>query len=113
MAGPELDIVRGTLDLILLKTLSWGPMHGLGVVRWIETVTRQRLLVEEGALYPALHRLEERGWLRAEWGLTPEGRRAKYYTLTPRGRQQLAAETSRWTRYATAMDRILAAEGTV
>lgn len=113
MAGPELDIVRGTLDLILLKTLSWGPMHGLGIVRWIETVTRQQLLVEEGALYPALHRLEERGWLRAEWGLTPEGRRAKYYTLTPRGRQQLAAETSRWTRYATAMDRILAAEGNV
>ncbi|HRN53306.1 MAG TPA: PadR family transcriptional regulator [Gemmatimonadaceae bacterium] len=113
MAGPDLDIVRGTLDLILLKTLSWGPMHGLGIVRWIETVTRQQLLVEEGALYPALHRLEERGWLRAEWGLTPEGRRAKYYTLTPRGRQQLAAETSRWTRYATAMDRILAAEGNV
>lgn len=113
MAGPELDIVRGTLDLILLKTLSWGPMHGIGIVRWIETVTRQQLLVEEGALYPALHRLEERGWLRAEWGLTPEGRRAKYYTLTARGRQQLAAETTRWTRYATAMDRILAAEGAV
>lgn len=111
MAGPELDIVRGTLDLIVLKTLSWGPMHGLGIVRWIEAVTHQQLLVEEGALYPALHRLEERGWLRAEWGLTPEGRRAKYYTLTPRGRQQLAAETSRWTRYATAMDRILGAEG--
>lgn len=113
MAGPELDIVRGTLDLILLKTLSWGPMHGIGIVRWIESVTRQQLLVEEGALYPALHRLEERGWLRAEWGLTPEGRRAKYYTLTARGRQQLAAETTRWSRYATAMDRILTAEGTV
>ena len=111
MAGPELDVVRGTLDLILLKTLSWGPMHGIGIVRWIETVTRQQLLIEEGALYPALHRLEERGWLRAEWGLTPEGRRAKYYTLTPRGRQQLTAEAQRWTRYATAMDRILHAEG--
>lgn len=113
MAPPELDIVRGTLDLILLKALSWGPMHGLGVVRWIEDVTHQQLLIEEGALYPALHRLEERGLLKAEWGLTPEGRRAKYYKRTPRGRQQLVAETSRWTRYATAMDRILAAEGSV
>ncbi len=110
MAGPELDIVRGTLDLILLKTLSWAPMHGIGIVRWIESVTRQQLLIEEGALYPALHRLEERGWLKGEWGLTPEGRRAKYYRLTPSGRQQLAAETQRWTRYATAMDRILTAE---
>lgn len=111
MAGPELEILRGTLDLIILKTLSWGPMHGLGIVRWIEDVTKDQILVEEGALYPALHRLEERGWLSAAWGLSDAGRRAKYYTLTPSGRQQLAAQSRRWTRYATAMDRILGAAG--
>lgn len=110
MSDDNLNIVRGTLDLILLKTLSWGPMHGVGIIRWIEDVTHRQLLVEEGALYPALHRLEERDWLSAEWGLTETGRRAKYYALTTQGRRQLAAETKRWTRYATAMQRILAAQ---
>lgn len=109
MSRQSLEIVRGTLDLILLKTLSWGPMHGVGIIRWIEDVTQRQLLVEEGALYPALHRLEEREWLHAEWGLTDTGRRAKYYALTPRGRRQLATETTRWNRYATAMQQILSA----
>ncbi len=109
MPPESLEIVRGTLDLILLKTLSWEPMHGVGIVRWIEQVTQRQLLVEEGALYPALHRLEARGWLASEWGLADTGRRAKFYRLTPRGRRQLANEASRWTRYATAMSRILLA----
>lgn len=107
----ELELVRGTFDLILLKTLSWGPMHGLGVVRWIETVTGSRLQVEEGALYPALHRLEQKGWLVAEWGLTDKNRKAKYYSITPLGRKQLVSEQSRWARYSEAMSMILGAEG--
>ncbi len=111
MPASDLELVRGTFDLILLKTLSWGPMHGLGVVRWIEDVTHKQLLVEEGALYPALHRLEQKKWLAAEWGTTEKGRRAKYYRITERGRKQLAAEASRWERYSTAMGLILAAEG--
>ena len=111
MPVADLDLLRGTLDLLLLKTLSWGPMHGLGVVRWIETVTRQRLQVEEGALYPALHRLEEKGWLEAEWGTTDTGRRAKYYQLTPAGRRQLGAELSKWSRYSEAVRLVLTAEG--
>src|SRR6476619_6303714 len=100
---PELDLVRGTFDLIILKTLRWGPMHGLGVLRWIEPVTRDRLQIEEGALYPALHRLEQRGWLEAEWGYTEKGRRAKYYQLTASGRRQLAAELNKWSRYSEAV----------
>jgi len=111
MPVADLDLLRGTLDLLLLKTLSWGPMHGLGVVRWIETVTRQRLQVEEGALYPALHRLEEKGWLEAEWGTTDSGRRAKYYQLTAAGRRQLAAELTKWSRYSEAVRMVLTAEG--
>lgn len=113
MTNTELELVRGTFDLILLKTLSWGPMHGLGVVRWIETTTRQRLLIEEGALYPALHRLEQKRWLSGEWGVTDKNRRAKYYTITALGRRQLATELSRWSRYTEAMGMILTAEGAV
>jgi PadR family transcriptional regulator, regulatory protein PadR len=111
MASPDLDLLRGTLDLLLLKALSWGPMHGLGVVRWIEHTTHQRLQIEEGALYPALHRLEERGWLEAEWGYTEKGRRAKYYQLTTLGRRQLGAELSKWSRYSEAVRLVLTAEG--
>lgn len=106
---PELDLVRGTFDLIILKTLSWGPMHGLGVLRWIEDVTHRRLQIEEGALYPALHRLEQRGWLDAEWGYTENNRKAKYYRLTPLGRRQLTAELSKWERYTEAVGMIVTA----
>ena len=113
MMNTELELVRGTFDLILLKTLSWGPLHGLGVVRWIENVTGSRLQIEEGALYPALHRLEQKRWLDAEWGYTEQNRRAKYYRLTPLGRRQLATELSRWTRYTDAMSMILRAKGAV
>jgi PadR family transcriptional regulator PadR len=110
MTPADLDLLRGTLDLLLLKALSWEPMHGLGVVRWIERTTHQRLQIEEGALYPALHRLEERGWLEAEWGYTEKGRRAKYYQLTPPGRRQLVTEVSKWSRYSEAMRLVLTAE---
>ncbi len=107
----DLELVRGTFDLILLKTVSWGPMHGLGVLRWIEHTTGQRLQIEEGALYPALHRLEQKKWLAAEWAYTENNRRAKYYKLTAAGRRQLAAEVSRWARYTEAVGMILASEG--
>ena len=110
MPPTELDVLPGTLDLLILKTLSWGPMHGLGVLRWIERVTERRLQIEEGALYPALHRLEERGWLDAEWGVTDRNRKAKFYRLTTAGRRQLAAEVSRWSTYADAVQMVLAAE---
>lgn len=106
-----MDLVRGTLDLLVLKTLSWGPMHGLGVLRWIERTTHERLQVEEGALYPALHRMERKGWLAADWGVTENNRKARYYRLTAAGRQQLAAESSRWTRYTEAVHLVLSAQG--
>lgn len=108
---PELDLIRGTLDLLVLKTLSWGPRHGLAILRWIEQTTGQRLSVEEGALYPALHRLEQRGWVEGEWGITDRNRRAKFYRLTPRGRKQLAAEAARWAQYSHAVHLVLTAEG--
>jgi PadR family transcriptional regulator len=105
----DVDLMRGTLDLLILKTLSWGPMHGLAVLRWIERTAQERLQIEEGALYPALHRMERRGWLEAEWGLTENNRRAKYYRLTPEGRRQLAAEVTRWSRYTEVMQLVLSA----
>ena len=110
MPATDLDLVRGTLDLMVLKALSWGPMHGLATLRWIEQVTHERLQIEEGALYPALHRMEQRGWLDAEWGYTDRNRKAKFYRLTPSGRRQLAAELSRWSRYTEAVGLVIAAE---
>src|SRR6185369_12828758 len=101
MAANDLDLIRGTLDLLILKTLSWQPMHGLAVLRWIEQATQGGLQIEEGALYPALHRMEEKGWLDAEWGYTERNRKAKFYRLTARGRKHLASEVSRWSRYTT------------
>jgi transcriptional regulator len=107
----DLDLVRGTLDLLVLRTLSWGPLHGLAVLRWIEETTRNQLQIEEGALYPALHRMERKGWLDAEWGYTDRGRKAKFYRLTADGRQHLAAEMSRWSRYTTVVRLVLEARG--
>ena len=111
MPDPDLDLLRGTLDLLVLKTLSWGPMHGLAVLRWIEDVTGQRLQVEEGALYPALHRMEQRGWLEGEWGYTERNRKAKFYRLTTQGRRQLTAELLKWSRYTEAVGLVIAREG--
>ena len=109
-AAPDLDLLRGTLDLLILKTLSWGPMHGLAVLRWIEQVTGQRLQIEEGALYPALHRMEQRGWLEADWGYTERNRKAKFYRLTTLGRRQLTAELSKWSRYTEAVGLVLGSQ---
>lgn len=108
---PDSDLLRGTLDLLILKTLSWRPMHGLAVLRWIEETTHERLQIEEGALYPALHRLERKGWLDAQWGFTENNRKAKYYRLTQAGRKQLTVEASRWSRYTEVMQLVLAAQG--
>lgn len=101
------DLLRDTLDLLILKTLARGPMHGYGVAEYIHEMTEDVLRVEEGALYPALHRLELRGLLAAEWGASENNRRAKYYRLTPAGRKQLAYETAHWVRMSAAIARIL------
>jgi PadR family transcriptional regulator PadR len=109
-AQPDLDVIRGTLDLLILKSLSWGPMHGLAVLQWIEQGSQRQLQIEEGALYPALHRMEQKGWLESEWGYTEKSRRARFYRLTAAGRRQLAAELSRWGRYTDAVSLVLGAE---
>ena len=105
MAGSDLYV--GTLDVLILKALSWGPMHGYGIGRWIRQTTEDVLAVQEGALYPALHRLQRRGWLDEEWGVTETGREAKYYRLTPVGRRQLRSEVARWRSYARAVSAAL------
>jgi PadR family transcriptional regulator PadR len=102
-----LDLLQGTLDVLILKTLSWGAMHGYAVSRWIRQRTDDVLAVEDAALYQALHRLERRGWIEAEWGLSENNRRAKYYRLTTEGRRQLRAEASTWRRYAEAVFKVL------
>ncbi|HEU5218010.1 MAG TPA: PadR family transcriptional regulator [Gemmatimonadales bacterium] len=103
MPDPSLVVLRGTLDLLILKALSWGPAHGYAVAEWIERVTGDTLQIEEGSLYPALHRLDERGLIDAEWGVSGTNRRAKYYDITSKGRQALKAESASWTRYARAV----------
>ena len=105
----QLDVLRGTLDLLILKALSWGSAHGYSVAEWIERVTDDTLVIEEGSLYPALHRLEERGLIEAEWGLSGNNRRAKYYALTSEGRKQLRAEASTWTAFSQAVSKVLTA----
>jgi len=107
---PEpVDLLQGTLDYLILKTLTWGPMHGFEIARWILKTTDNALEIEEGALYPALHRMERRGWLEGDWALTEKGRRAKYYQLTRRGREQLRAQDSEWRRYVAVVGKIVAA----
>ena len=106
----SLELLQGTLDVLILKTLSWGPRHGYAVARWLLDTSDDVLRVEEGALYPALHRLEDRGWIESEWGLSENNRRAKYYQLTRAGRQQLRAKAGIWSRYAAAVTKVLAAE---
>ena len=108
-SNDDLALLRGTLDLFVLKTLSWGPMHGLAVLQWIERTSGARLQIEEGALYPALHRMEDRAWLEAEWGHTDAGRRAKFYRLTPAGRRELKAQLAKWNAYSEAASMLLGA----
>jgi PadR family transcriptional regulator PadR len=109
MLDPEGGLLRGTLDVLILKAVSWGPRHGYAVAEWIRMVTDGELLVEEGPLYTALHRLEKKTWLNAEWGFSDNNRRAKYYTLSAAGRRQLRSEASSWERYARAVGKALAA----
>jgi PadR family transcriptional regulator len=99
----NLDLLKGTLDVLVLKALTWGPRHGYAVARWIEDATNGTLQIEEGALYHALHRLEKNKSVSSEWGLSDANRRARYYTLTAAGRRQLTARTATWTRYAEAV----------
>jgi transcriptional regulator len=105
----DVSVVQGTLDVIVLKAASWGPRHGYAVSRWIKDTTEGALDVEEGALYPALHRLEKRGLLESTWGLSENNRRAKFYQITAAGRRHLREEAAAWQRYAALLARVLAA----
>jgi len=104
------NLVRGTLDLLILKSLTWEQRHGYGISEWIELVTDGSLLMEEGTLYPALHRLRGKGLVESEWGLSENNRRAKYYRLTRDGQKHLDAEAASWTRYTSAVAKALAME---
>jgi transcriptional regulator len=101
-------MLKGTLDLLVLKTLSWGPMHGYGIATWLEQRSDGSLLLDDSALYQALQRMEGRGWLSAEWGITENNRRARYYKLTTAGRQRLRSESETWLRYTESVTAILA-----
>jgi len=109
MLDSEGGLLRGTLDVLVLKALSRGPRHGYAVAEWIRTISDSELLVEEGPLYTALHRLERQGLLVTEWGYSENNRKAKYYELSRSGRQQLRAETRRWERYVRAVSKALGA----
>jgi PadR family transcriptional regulator len=106
---PPNELLQGTVDLLILKAVSLQPMHGWGISQRIEQISRGVLEVNQGALYPALHRLEDQGWLDAEWGTSENNRRAKFYRITAAGRRQLAVETSTWQRYAKAVQLLLSA----
>lgn len=108
---PEpMPVVKGTLDVLVLKALSWQPMHGFEVTHWLERASGHRLALEDAALYQALYRLERRELVEAEWGVTGQGRRARYYSLTPAGRRELRDETAQWLRYAETLTDILTAK---
>ena len=108
--APELDLLRGTLDLLVLKTLAWEPMHGYAVARWIRDTTQDALQVEEGALYTSLHRMEKRGWIAAEWGVSENNRKARYYLLTPAGENQLAVAAQMWERTSSGVNWVLGSD---
>jgi PadR family transcriptional regulator, regulatory protein PadR len=107
MADSDISVFRSSLDLLILKALTWGPRHGYAIAEWVERATDATILIEEGSLYPALHRLERKGWVSAEWGLTETGRRAKFYQLTPQGRQHLRDELTTWELFADAVRKVL------
>jgi transcriptional regulator len=106
----RLELLQGTLDLLILRTLIFGSQHGQGIARAIQQTSQQELLVEHGALYPALQRLEERGWISAKWGVSSNNRKARFYSLRAAGRKQLAKETTKWNRLTAAIARILASD---
>jgi PadR family transcriptional regulator, regulatory protein PadR len=105
----QMDLLQGTLDLLILKTLRLGPLHGLAIAQRIEQVTRGTFQVKPGSLFPALHRMEEKGWLTAAWGESENNRKAKYYELTKAGRRQFEAEAERWKQISLAVERALGA----
>lgn len=107
--GKQLDLLQGTLDLLILKAVSLGPLHGYGILLRIQQISQDRLEILQGSLYPALYRLEHQGWIRSEWGESENKRKAKYYRLTAGGRRQLEAETKKWNRMAEVMTGILGA----
>jgi transcriptional regulator len=106
--GKPIDLLQGTLDLLVLKTLALEPMHGWGISQRIQQISKDSLQVQQGSLYPALHRLEAQGWIDSTWGASENNRKAKYYRLTEAGRKQLEVETNRWERLAAAVGQILA-----
>ena len=103
----RVELVYGSLDMLILRTLSWGPTHGHGIAKSIERMSEETLKVEHGSLYPALQRLQQEGWIAGEWGVSQNNQRAKYYRLTAAGRRQLLAETSRWERFVRAVSQVL------
>ncbi|NOT10172.1 MAG: PadR family transcriptional regulator [Gemmatimonadales bacterium] len=107
MPDPKVDVLHGTLDVLILKTLSWGPAHGYAIAAHIKQRSGAAVLIEEGALYPALHRLLRKKWVETEWGVSENNRRARYYRLTAAGRQRLRVEVAAWTRYAAAVGKVL------
>jgi transcriptional regulator len=107
MGDSSVGLLHGSLSVLVLKTLSWGPMHGFGIARWIQSLTDDALQLEEGTLYPALYRMENRGWIKAEWRTTENNRRAKYYRLTAAGKRQLTEEAESFMRYSDVMIRVL------
>lgn len=109
MSDADLNVLRGSLELLILKALTWGPRHGYAVAEWIESATEDTLLVEEGTLYPALHRLERKGAVRSEWGVSDNNRQAKFYSLTTAGRTRFRRDLSLWQRYAAAIEKALSA----
>lgn len=109
MKRAKSDLLQGTLDLLILKTLELEPMHGWGITQRIQQISEDVLQVNQGSLYPALHRLEEQGWIAADWRISENNRQAKYYSLTARGRRQMAEEKENWIRLSTAVARIVGA----
>ena len=107
----RLEFLQGTLEVLILRSLQLGPNHAYGITQFLERQSESEFVVDNGSLYPALQRLMQRGWITAQWKTSPNGRRAKYYRLTPAGRKQLVAATSKWRRFVEAMGRILAPEG--
>jgi len=107
LSQDRIELVYGSLDMLILRTLLWGPTHGHGIAKSIERMSEEALKVEHGSLYPALQRLQQEGWISAEWGVSKNKQRAKYYRLTASGRRQLTAETSRWERYVRAITGVL------
>ena len=107
MSAPSIDLLQGTVDVLILRTLAWEPMHGYAIARFVRDRSRGALVVDSAALYQALHRLERKKWIRAEWGLSENNRRAKFYSITAEGRKQLRVETATWRTYAEAVFKVL------